>query len=123
MAMQAGFPEMFKCEKGSTSAKAKQFEIFGFDFMIDESKHFWIIEVNTNPCLELSCSWLAQIIPRMLNDAFKLTLDRVFPKGRELLSKAADSLSVEGYEDGVNMWEYMDLKAEIAMTESCHLPS
>lgn len=28
------------------------FEIFGYDFMIDETGHPWLIEVNTNPCLE-----------------------------------------------------------------------
>ncbi len=39
------------------------FEIFGLDFMIDESYHVWLIEVNTNPCLELSSPLLARIIP------------------------------------------------------------
>ena len=27
------------------------FEIFGYDFMIDEVGHPWLIEVNTNPSL------------------------------------------------------------------------
>ena len=30
------------------------FEIFGFDFMIDVQFNVWLIEVNTNPCLEES---------------------------------------------------------------------
>ena len=34
------------------------FEIFGCDFMIDISGHVFLIEVNTNPCLEESCPLL-----------------------------------------------------------------
>ena len=47
--------------------------------MLDSNKHAWLIEVNTNPCLEISNKWLSTIVPRMLDDAFKLTLDRLFP--------------------------------------------
>jgi len=32
--------------------------VFGLDFMIDEDFKVWLIEVNTNPCLELSCGIL-----------------------------------------------------------------
>jgi len=28
------------------------FQIFGYDFMIDESGYPWLIEVNNNPCIE-----------------------------------------------------------------------
>jgi len=30
------------------------FEIFGYDFIIDKALNLWLIEVNTNPCLEES---------------------------------------------------------------------
>ena len=55
------------------------FEIFGLDFMIDDSYKVWLIEVNTNPCLELSCPLLSRIIPNMLENAFRITLDPLFP--------------------------------------------
>lgn len=42
------------------------FQIFGLDFMIDQAYNVWLIEVNTNPCLELSSKLLARIIPTML---------------------------------------------------------
>lgn len=42
------------------------FEIFGMDFMIDEDFNVWLIEVNTNPCLEISCPLLGSIIPKMI---------------------------------------------------------
>lgn len=64
--------------------KIKNFEIFGYDFMLDINGHMWIIEVNTNPSIELSSKWLKAIIPRMLDDAFKLTIDKLFSKGRDL---------------------------------------
>jgi hypothetical protein len=55
------------------------FEVYGFDFMVDTNYRVWLIEVNTNPCLELSNSYLAQLIPKMLDEAFQLTIDRIFP--------------------------------------------
>ena len=51
------------------------FELFGYDFMVDHELKPWLIEVNTNPCLEESSAILKQYVPRMLDDAFKLTLD------------------------------------------------
>ena len=30
------------------------FEIFGYDFMVDQDFTTWLIEVNTNPCLDES---------------------------------------------------------------------
>ena len=55
------------------------FEIFGYDFMIDENGKSWLIEVNTNPCLEETSALLREYIPRMIDDAFKLTLDVLYP--------------------------------------------
>ena len=56
-------------------------EIFGYDFMLDNKLKPWIIEVNTNPCLELSSSYLSYLIPTMLENAFRITLDTLFPSG------------------------------------------
>ena len=41
------------------SRKSSSFEILGYDFMIDEDLNVWLIEVNTNPCLELASPYLA----------------------------------------------------------------
>lgn len=61
--------------------KRKQcFEIFGFDYIIDEDINVWLIEINTNPCIEESSGILKELLPRMLDDAFKLTLDVYFPQ-------------------------------------------
>ena len=47
--------------------------------MIDENYKVWLIEVNTNPCFELSCPLLAKIIPTMLDNAFRICIDPLFP--------------------------------------------
>lgn len=79
------------------------FELFGMDFIIDEELKTWLIEVNDNPCLECSSPLLAMLIPRMLNDAFKLTVDVVFPE-----KKASEKVyPVEGYGNSANMWEHL----------------
>ena len=54
-------------------------EIYGYDFMVDDQMRPWLIEVNTNPCLEESNKLLRDLIPRMLDDGFKITLDLMFP--------------------------------------------
>ena len=59
------------------------FEIFGYDFMIDQDFTVWLIECNTNPCLDESSGLLKILLPRMLDDAFKLTIDKVFPNPKE----------------------------------------
>jgi D-alanine-D-alanine ligase-like ATP-grasp enzyme len=57
--------------KMDPSRRNCSFEIFGYDFMIDEDLCPWLIEVNTNPCLELSSPYLARLIPAMLENAIK----------------------------------------------------
>ena len=66
--------------------------------MIDADLKVWVIEINTNPCLEESSPILEELLPRMLgknpdsyvnlikflpyiylDDAFKLTIDKIFP--------------------------------------------
>ena len=37
------------------NCKKPVFEVFGLDFMIDENFQPWLIEINTNPCIETSC--------------------------------------------------------------------
>ena len=63
------------------------FELFGYDFILDEDFNTWLIEVNTNPCLEESGALLSMLLPRMVEDMLKLTVDVVFPKGSIKKSK------------------------------------
>lgn len=67
------------------SSKEHTFELLGYDFMIDENLQPWLIEINTNPCLETGCEILNDIIPAMLENALKIAVDPVFkpPKTEE----------------------------------------
>lgn len=48
-----------------------------------------MIEVNTNPCLELSSPLLARLIPNMLENAFKIAVDPIFMPPEGFSSKKA----------------------------------
>ena len=65
----------FESAKSQLKISKATFEIFGFDFLVDSQYQTWLLEVNTNPCLEESCPYLQQLLPRMINDALKLTVD------------------------------------------------
>lgn len=54
------------------------FELFGMDFIIDSNFRPWLLEVNTNPCLELSSPPLERLIPRMMENLFRIAVDPVF---------------------------------------------
>jgi len=61
------------------SRRQHSWEIFGYDFMIDEDMHPWLIEVNTNPCLELTSPYIARLIPAMVENSIKIAVDPIFP--------------------------------------------
>lgn len=84
------------------------FEIFGFDFMVDDSLKVWLIEVNTNPSITTPGYLLKKLVPRMIDDAFKITLDKIFPC--PIVHKKDDAhfqrtYSVKNYEDEENLWD------------------
>ena len=59
------------------------FEVFGLDFMLDDEFKPYLIEVNTNPCLEMSCPLLARLVPSMLENAIRIVVDPMYapPEG------------------------------------------
>jgi len=48
--------------------------------LVDSDFNVWLLEANTNPCLEESSKLLENLLPRMIDDMFKLTLDQVFKR-------------------------------------------
>lgn len=54
------------------------FELFGFDFLIDEDMRVWLIEVNTNPYLGMPNKYISELIPKMLDDMAKIVVDPIY---------------------------------------------
>jgi hypothetical protein len=108
-----------KAIKGKLKIRKYTFELVGYDFFIDEDLQSYIIEVNTNPCIEESSNLLKTLVPRMLDDMFRLTVDQVFsqngmiqqPPNQGLVqpptNNPASKFQVPGYEDTMNMWEHI----------------
>jgi hypothetical protein len=59
------------------------FEMFGYDFIMDEDFSVWLIEVNTNPCLEESSGLLKHYLRRMIEDMIKIEVDPQYPNPRK----------------------------------------
>ena len=84
------------------------FEIFGYDFMFDENYKPYLLEINTNPGLEISSPLIEMLIPRLIDDAFKITIDKVFLISQNNIEKMRNNpLKVGGYDDNENMWEFL----------------
>ena len=80
------------------------FEIFGYDFILDENYQPYLLEINTNPGLEISSPIIDELLPRMVDDALKLTIDKEFIKSMKY-SDEESTFHVKDYDDKKNMWE------------------
>ena len=78
------------------------FEIFGCDFILDKKYKPYLLEINLNPGLEISSPLISKLVPRMVNDALKLTIDSKFYRNKE---ETSSKYHVDGYDDTENMWE------------------
>lgn len=95
-------------------ARAGCFELFGFDFMIDERYHVWLIECNSCPSLDESNPFLTTLLTRMAgknlfdeDDMFKLTIDRAFPPPstyKEFAEKPS-AYPLLGYSNDEILWD------------------
>ena len=72
------------------------FEMFGFDFMMDEDFKVYVIEVNTNPCLSTPCPLLTRIITSVIDQTFRLATDPIYEAGDA--AKKSGDLNRLGYD-------------------------
>ena len=89
------------------------FEIFGFDFMLDCDFVPFLLEVNTNPGLEESSPLIKMLVPRMIDDALRLTLDKEFDtiydfgENNKYSSLYQSPFPVEGYSNNDNLFKFV----------------
>ncbi len=105
--MQSIIPEIKRLTRESVMAGEatlkvskinKSFEILGYDYMIDANFKPFLIEVNSNPCLEFVNSTLEELISSMINSAVSTALDPHFPPPSiktKFLSDTIEHLKVE----------------------------
>ena len=92
--------------------KKNCFELMGYDFLLDEEFNVFLIEINSNPGLEISSEIIKILVPRMIDDALRLTVDDIFKTdyNKEWKNEKGEYCSkyhVNGYKDEDNMWEFV----------------
>ena len=65
--------------------------------MIDENFKVYLIEVNTNPCLETNSAVLSRIIPVMLDSSFRIAVDPILPPPDLNFKRANEALHENRY--------------------------
>jgi hypothetical protein len=88
------------------------FEIFGYDFILDNDFRPWILEINNNPGLGISSPVIQKLVPRMIDDALRLTIDKVFETkySEECIDdngKYKSKYKLEGFTDEENVFEFL----------------
>ena len=97
----------------TTNDKYLSFEIFGYDFIIDNKFKTWILEINNNPGLGISSPVIEKLVPRMLDDAFRLTIDNVFETvyDESVFDKEKNvyrsKYHLDGFDDNENVFEFI----------------
>ena len=79
--------DTFCASKGllNKSNRQNHFELFGYDFLVDEDGKVWLIEVNSDPYLGTPNEWTKKIVPEMLDEMFQIVLDPYYPPNKDYL--------------------------------------
>lgn len=83
------------------------FELFGYDFMIDADLKVWLIEVNSIPSLGESNMYITKLLNRMVDDMFKLTIDRIFPPPSYATDSVNSHQDFYPFPNNKNLWEFV----------------
>eukprot|EP00347_Sterkiella_histriomuscorum_P023182 403335638 len=54
--------------------RKNQFQLLGYDFLIDEDFRVWLLEVNNNPYLGVPNKFIENLLPQMIRDMFKIVI-------------------------------------------------
>ena len=107
------FPEIIKIiatsansvkGKINLSKRTNCFEIFGYDFILDINYRPFLLEINTNPGYEESSPLIKSLVPRMIDDAMRLTIDKEFETTYKSSDQKSSNFLVDGYLSDENMW-------------------
>ena len=65
---------VFLTVKDKLDKKFGCFELFGFDFLVDENLNPYLIEINTNPALFTDTQVQKDLLPKLVEDIVKMAL-------------------------------------------------
>ena len=83
----------------SNDEKRKSFELFGYDFMVDDDLRPWLIEVNTNPYLGGQNVWHGELVECMIEDMVRTVVDPLYSGDGDSMDTALDqSIWKQGFE-------------------------
>ncbi|XP_067873177.1 uncharacterized protein [Heterodontus francisci] len=77
--MQQIMTQCFIATKARLGSKLGYFDLLGCDIMIDENFKVWLLEINSNPSLQINCEILKSVIPKVMNEALDLVFE-IFTK-------------------------------------------
>ncbi|CAH1239473.1 TTLL10 [Branchiostoma lanceolatum] len=60
------------------------FDLYGFDFLLDEDMKVYLLEINVNPALHTNCEVLQDMIPPLVEETVRVSLE-TFEKSRKNL--------------------------------------
>ena len=78
--------------------------------MMDVNLNVFLLEINTNPGLEISSPWIKAIVPRMVDDALRLTIDEVFPTKYQFDKNVITEINYEDYSNDLSNKEKIEEK-------------
>lgn len=75
--------------------------------MIDADLKVWLIEVNSIPSLGESNMYITKLLNRMVDDMFKLTIDRIFPPPSYATDSVNSHQDFYPFPNNKNLWEFV----------------
>jgi tubulin monoglycylase TTLL3/8 len=63
------------CAQGQVEHRKNSWELYGYDYMIDDDFVPWLIEINSSPACDYSTPTTEEFVPRALTDVVKVVVD------------------------------------------------
>lgn len=95
------------------SGSSTSFEMFGLDFILDESLHLWLLEMNSNASLSESNAYMSRLLHRAMDDLFRETLDKIYPPPAYAMQSEESIYQLPGYRDKDNLWQTILLPGQL----------